>query len=72
MPYPLSDEAKPFTVKTMGKDFSISHYPLEQSKFLYDMYEAKKKFRGQINKSFDYTMFHYRLGIDKKLYNHYN
>jgi len=60
--YPFSDEHNEFTVKTKEKDFYISHYPLEQSKFLYDMLEAKKKFGGEINKSFDYTLFHYRQG----------
>ena len=26
------------------------------------MYQAKKKFGGEINKYFDYTLFHYRPG----------
>ena len=46
----------------MEKEFYISHYPLERSKFLYDMYQCKNKFGGEINKYFDYTLFHYRVG----------
>ena len=46
----------------MDKDFSISEYPLQHSKFLYDMLQGKKKFDDENNKCFDYTLFHYRLG----------
>ena len=70
--YPFSDEPNEFTVKTKEKDFSISHYPLEQSKFLYDMLEAKKKFGGEINKSFDYTLFHYRQGSKSTVWPEYD
>ena len=62
--YPFSGRDGEFTVKTREKEFSISHYPLEHSKFLYDMYQGKKKFGGEINKYFDYTLFSYRLGLN--------
>ena len=61
--YPCSDHPDEFIVRTKEGDFSISHYPLEQSKFLFDMMEAKKNFGNEINKYFDYTMFSYRLGF---------
>lgn len=61
--YPLPGSDGEFTVKTREKEFLISHYPLEHSKFLYDMYQGKKKFGGEINKYFDYTLFSYRLGL---------
>ena len=31
-----SGETVGYTVKTMGEDFAISSYPLEQTEFLYD------------------------------------
>ena len=63
--YSLPDNApNEFVVKTREKDFSIGHYPLEQSSFLYDMMEARKKFDDDINMNFDYTLFRYRLGFD--------
>ena len=61
---PSLDAPDEFSVKTKDGDFSISHYPLEQSKFLFDMMEGKKKFGDAINKVFDYTMFRYRNGLE--------
>ena len=61
--HPLSDEPDEFTVKTKNKKFHISHYPLEQSRFLYDMYQARKKYPDEKNKCFDYTLFSHRRGI---------
>ena len=61
---PCQDAPDEFSVKTKDGDFSISHYPLEQSKFLFDMMEGKKKFGDAINKVFDYTMFRYRNGLE--------
>jgi len=56
---PSPGQPDEFTVKTMGDSFWISEYPLQQSSFLFDMLQGKKKFDDETNKYFDYTLFNY-------------
>ena len=48
-----------YTVKTMGKDFAISSYPLEQTEFLYDSKQGTVDFSSfDFDQSLTHTACH--------------
>ena len=53
-----------YTVKSKEENFPISNYPLEQTEFYYAQKQVRDKLENKKNKEFDYSMFHYRNGIN--------
>ena len=56
---PFEGKSVGYTVKALGGDFPISSYPLEQTEFLYNLYEKQGKRKTQ----YDFSMFRYRKGL---------